>query len=146
MENIAQRLQRLSEPGCTVAGFTVNNADKEHQDKFLELFKTADNLEILILTALEDFSIAKTDATWQKRKEQTEKYRTEAKIEFHPERIAYFLEYILPEIIKIIPSKITLQELCILNVALNLPQKESLTEIFSKMPNLKKVEFENLKI
>lgn len=145
MENIDERLRLLEQTGCSLSGFTVNNATQEQFERFLTLFAKADALEQLNITLLEDFSKDLTDdETWQKRKERSLKYRFEHKIILNEEVVGFFYNQVLPNIINLLASKKLLKSLYLFNVMLNGEQKLQMSSIFENHKTLQKVEFGNL--
>lgn len=149
MENIDERLRLLEQTGCTVSGFTVNNAAQEQFERFIELFAKADSLEQFNLTELENFSEIpaadnKAKGEWLKRRERSLKYRLEHKIEMNEAVVRYFYSNILPQIIKILPKKQRLKKLYMFNIMLTEEQIAQVREIFENHPSLAVVEFGNL--
>lgn len=151
MENVDERLRLLEQTGCTLCGFTVNNATVEQFERFIALFAKAEDIEQLNLTELEDFSVmpdkyAGREELWQKRKERSLKYRQEHKIELKENTVLFFYEHILPKLIDLLLQKQKLQKLYLFNVTLTEAQKKQIQKIFDSHPVLKTAEFGNLSL
>lgn len=151
MENVDERLRLLEQAGCTLCGFTVNNATTEQFERFITLFAKAEDIEQLNLTELEDFSVmldkyAGREDTWQKRKVRSLKYRQEHKIELKENTVLFFYKYILPKLIDLLPQKHKLKKLYLFNVELSEEQKKQIQEIFHSHPALETAEFGNLSL